>query len=73
MKTWDARLTRDVAKEICRRSAEGDGVMAVIADMGLPDETLDWLKDGYQGMVIAAKQEQIKRKREKAEKDKDAG
>ena len=73
MKNWDERLTRDVAKEICRRSSEGEGVMAVIADMGLPDETLDWLKDGYQGMVIAAKQEQIKRKREKAEKDKDAG
>ena len=64
-------LTRDVAKEICRRSAEGEGVMAIIADMGLPPETLEWLRDNYHGMVKSAKQEQIKRKREKDEKAKD--
>ena len=62
MRTWDARLTHEVATEICRRSAEGEGVLAIIRDMGLPEETLDWLKECHNGMVVAAKQEQIRRK-----------
>ncbi len=60
---FDPILTKEVADEICRRSSAGEGVFAIIADMGLPDETLDWLKEHHHGAIVAAKREQIRRKR----------
>lgn len=59
---WDGRLTDAVAAEICRRSAAGEGVLAIIKEMQLPDETLDWLKACHRGAVVAAKKVQITNK-----------
>lgn len=61
-KAWPAVLTQEVADKICERSANGEGVLAIIADMGLPAETMDWLKTNHRNAIEAAKREQIKNK-----------
>ena len=64
-------ITPEVVAEICRRSANGEGVEAVIRDMGLPDGTMVWLRDNHVGAIVEAKKEQLRRRAEKAAKDKD--
>lgn len=60
-RVWDARFTQELADEICRRSARGEGVRAVIIDRGLDvGDALDWLKENHLEAVRAAKVRQIK-------------
>ena len=63
-------ITPAVVAEICRRSREGEGVVAVITSMDLPEQTIVWLRDHYQDDIVQAKKEQLRRKyaRELAEK-----
>lgn len=59
---YPAILTPAVAAAICERSAAGEGVLAIISDMKLPAETLDWLKKFHHGSIVAAKLKQIQNK-----------
>jgi hypothetical protein len=59
---YPAILTPEVAAEICRRSAEGEGVLAIIADMKLPAETMDWLKEFHSAAIKEAKVQQVRQK-----------
>ena len=62
MSTLSDLITPAVVAEICRRSAEGEGVVAVIADMGLPVETIVYLRDNHHAEIVAAKQEQLRKR-----------
>lgn len=58
--------TPELLKEICRRSAGGEGVEAIIAEKGLDSRlTMEWLRDYHHKEIVAAKQEQIKKRKEK--------
>ena len=58
--------TQGLLQEICRRSAEGEAVRDVIAGMNLDVKaTMLWLRDHHHAEIVAAKQEQNKRKKEK--------
>jgi hypothetical protein len=59
---YPAILTPEVAAEICRRSADGEGVLAIIADMKLPAETMDWLKEFHSAAIREAKVQQVRQK-----------
>ena len=59
-------MTPEFLAEVCRRSAEGEAVRDVIAEHGLEImPTLRWLRDNHHAEIVAAKQEQNKRKKEK--------
>ena len=56
-------LPEDTLKTICDRSAAGEGVRAIVADLGLPvEETMLRLRDHHHEDIVAAKQAQIGRK-----------
>ena len=58
--------TPELLSEICRRSAEGEGVEEILKEKGLPStQTMEWLRDCHQAEIVAAKQEQIKRRKDK--------
>lgn len=49
-------LTKELADEICAKSANGESVVLVIREKGLPElETLNWLRDNYYKEVVQAK------------------
>lgn len=50
--------TPQLLEELCRRSAAGEGVLAVIREKGLPETaTLIWLRDHHRNEIVAAKRE----------------
>ena len=58
--------TPELLAEICGRSAEGEGVEAILAEKGLPNlSTMEWLRDHHHAEIVAAKQEQLKKRKEK--------
>jgi hypothetical protein len=59
---YHAILTPEVAASICERSANGEGVLAIIADMKLPAKTMDWLKEHHSAAIREAKVQQIRKK-----------
>ena len=68
-------VTSEIVDEICRRSADGEGVEAIIKDMKLPSGTMVWLRDKHIGRIVDAKKEQLRRKaiKEKVEREKKDG
>ena len=62
-------LTDRQMEELVRRSQDGEAVMAILESMGINRYTgTDWLQRHRRDEVIAAKKEQIRRKKEKDEK-----
>ncbi len=64
-----ARITPEVVEEICARSASGDGVEAIIAEMKLPPGTMEYLRDNHGQQIVDAKQIQLKARYEKEAAD----
>ena len=54
-------ITHAQVAEICKRSAAGEGVIAIIAAMGLPSGALDYLRDNHSADIKEAKQAQTAR------------
>jgi hypothetical protein len=52
-------ITADVLAAICTRSANGEGVEAIIKDLGLPTGTMEYLRDHHHSEIRAAKVDQL--------------
>lgn len=55
--------TPELLEEICRRSADGEGVRAIIESKGLEVmPTLRWLRDHHHAEIVEAKKKQNEKK-----------
>lgn len=51
-------LTDAQLEELLRRSADGEGILAMLKEFGCDDaETMDWLRDNHHDKLKAAKRE----------------
>ena len=62
-------IERKIIDQVLERSRNGEGVAAVLLELGLDvPEALVYLRDHHHHEFVAAKQEQIKRAKDKKEK-----
>jgi hypothetical protein len=52
-------ITPAVVATICARSSDGEGVEAIIEDLGLPKGAMEHLRDYHHGKIRAAKVDQL--------------
>lgn len=62
------KIEHDVVREICRRSAAGEGVSHILNSLGIDShDGLIYLRDHHVGEITAAKKAQIESRRVAAE------